>query len=112
MFVSFQNDSGIRFSAHLYDAVMDKVEVRPVTGWVTGDDGLTQATILVADQGLQLRVGQIQGFLAVIPNGKEAEHQELLDVKVEALKKVVAQAAAEKAIAEQKAASVAKPSAS
>lgn len=102
MFVSFQNDSGIRFSAHLYDSVMDKVEVRPVTGWVTGDDGLTQATILVADQGLQLRVGQIQGFLAVIPNGKEAEYQELLDVKVEALKK---------AIAEQKAASVAKPSA-
>lgn len=103
MFVSFQNDSGIRFSAHLYDAVMDKVEIRPVTGWVTGDDGLTQATILVADQGLQLRVGQIQGFLAVVPNGKEAEHQELLDMKLTALKK---------AIAEQKVASAVKPSAS
>lgn len=100
MFVSFQNDSGIRFSAHFYDAVVDKVETRPVTGWVTSDDGVSQATIVVADQGLQLRVGQIQGFLAVIPNGKEAEHQELLDVKVEALKK---------ALAEQKAASAAKP---
>lgn len=100
MFVSFQNDSGIRFSAHFYDAVSDKVETRSVTGWVTGDDGVSQATILVPDQGLQLRVGQIQGFLAVIPNGKEAEHQELLDTKVEAIKK---------AIAEQKAASVSKP---
>jgi len=91
MFVSFQNDSGIRFSAHFYNPVSDKVETRPVTGWVTSDDGLTQATILVPDQGLQLRVGQIQGFLAVVPNGKEEDHKELLDAKVEALKKAIAE---------------------
>ena len=91
MFVSFQNDSGIRFSAHFYTPATDKVETRPVTGWVTGDDGLTQATILVPDQGLQLRVGQIQGFLAVVPNGKEEDHKELLDAKVEALKKAIAE---------------------
>jgi len=69
VFVSFQNDSGIRFSAHFYNPVSDKVETRSVTGWVTSDDGISQATILVPDQGLQLRVGQIQGFLAVIQNG-------------------------------------------
>ena len=91
MFVSFQNDSGIRFSAHFYNPASDKVETRPVSGWVTGDDGVSQATILVADQGLQLRVGQIQGFLAVIPNGQDAEHKELLDAKVEALKKAIAE---------------------
>jgi len=91
VFVSFQNDSGIRFSAHFYNPVGDKVETRSVTGWVTSDDGISQATILVADQGLQLRVGQIQGFLAVIQNGQEAEHKELLDAKVAALKKAIAE---------------------
>jgi hypothetical protein len=91
MFVSFQNDSGIRFSAHFYNPASDKVETLSVTGWVTSDDGISQATILVPDQGLQLRVGQIQGFLAVIQNGQEAEHKELLDAKVEALKKAIAE---------------------
>ena len=91
MFVSFQNDSGIRFSAHFYNPASDKVETRPVSGWVTGDDGVSQATILVPDQGLQLRVGQIQGFLAVVPNGKEEEHKELIDAKVAALKKAIAE---------------------
>ena len=91
MFVSFQNDSGIRFSAHFYNPASDKVETRSVTGWVTSDDGISQATILVPDQGLQLRVGQIQGFLAVIQNGQEAEHQSLLDAKVAALKKAIAE---------------------
>ena len=92
MFVSFASDSGIRFSAHFYDASSDKVETRPVSGWVTGDDGISQATVLVPEQGLQLRVGQIQGFLAVVPNGQEKEHQPLLDAKVEALKKALAEA--------------------
>jgi hypothetical protein len=91
VFVSFQNDSGIRFSAHFYNPASDKVETRPVSGWVTSDDGISQATILVPDQGLQLRVGQIQGFLAVIPNGQETEHQELIDAKVAALKKAIAE---------------------
>ena len=92
MFVSFASDSGIRFSAHFYDASSDKVETRPVSGWVTGDDGISQATVLVPEQGLQLRVGQIQGFLAVVPNGQEKEHQAFLDAKVESLKKVIAEA--------------------
>jgi hypothetical protein len=91
VFVSFQNDSGIRFSAHFYNPASDKVETLSVTGWVTSDDGISQATILVPDQGLQLRVGQIQGFLAVIQNGQEAEHKELLDAKVAALKKAIAE---------------------
>jgi hypothetical protein len=86
MFVSFQNDSGIRFSAHFYDAKADKVETRAVTGWVTGDDGLSQATVLVPESGLQVRVGAFGNFLAVVPNGKEAEHQPLLDAKIAALK--------------------------
>lgn len=92
MFVSFATDSGIRFSAHFYDASSDKVETRPVSGWVTGDDGISQATVLVPEQGLQLRVGQIQGFLAVVPNGQEKEHQAFLDTKVESLKKALAEA--------------------
>lgn len=92
MFVSFATDSGIRFSAHFYDAQNDKVETRSVTGWVTGDDGISQATVLVPNQGLQLRVGQIDGFLAVVPNGQEKEHQPLLDAKVENLKKALAEA--------------------
>lgn len=89
MFVNFSLDNGIRFTAHFYDASSDKVETRPVSGWVTGDDGISQATVLVPDQGLQLRVGQIQGFLAVVPNGQEKEHQPLLDAKVEAIRKQV-----------------------
>ena len=89
MFVSFASDSGIRFDAHFYDAQTDKVETRPVTGWVTGDDGISQATVLVPDQGLQLRVGAISNFLAVVPKGQEKEHQALLDAKVEAFRKQV-----------------------
>lgn len=89
MFTSFAIDNGIRFTAHFYDASSDKVEKRVVTGWVTGDDGLSQATVLIPDQGIQLRVGQIQGFLAVVPNGQEELHQPLLDAKVEALRKQV-----------------------
>jgi len=92
VFVSFATDSGIRFSAHFYDAQNDRVETRPVSGWVTGDDGISQATVLVPEQGLQLRVGQIQGFLAVVPNGQEKEHQAFLDAKVESLKKALAEA--------------------
>lgn len=87
MFVNFAIDNGIRFTAHFYDASSDKVETRPVSGWVTGDDGISQATVLVPTQGLQLRVGQIDGFLAVVPNGQEKEHQPLLDAKVEAIRK-------------------------
>ena len=92
MFVSFASDSGIRFDAHFYDAHTDRTEVRSVTGWVTGDDGISQATVLVPEQGLQLRVGQFSNFLAVVPKGKEAEHQPLLDAKVEAFKKALAEA--------------------
>lgn len=92
MFVNFAIDNGIRFTAHFYDSVLDKVETRPVSGWVTGDDGISQATVLVPDQGLQLRVGQIQGFLAVIPNGQEDAHRALLDIKVENIKRAVAEA--------------------
>lgn len=89
MFVNFAIDNGIRFTAHFYDSVLDKVETRPVSGWVTGDDGISQATVLVPNQGLQLRVGQIDGFLAVTPNGQDKEHQPLLDAKVEAIRKQV-----------------------
>lgn len=91
MFVSFASDSGIRFDAHFYDAKTDKVETRSVTGWVTGDDGISQATVLVPDQGLQLRVGAISNFLAVVPNGQEKEHQPLLNAKIEMLKKQLAE---------------------
>lgn len=91
MFVNFAIDNGIRFTAHFYDSVLDKVETRPVSGWVTGDDGISQATVLVPDQGLQLRVGQIQGFLAVVPNGQEDAHRALLDIKLENLKKAIAE---------------------
>jgi len=90
VFVSFASDSGIRFDAHFYDAQTDKVETRSVTGWVTGDDGISQATVLVPDQGLQLRVGAISNFLAVVPRGQEKEHQPLLDAKIEMLKKQLA----------------------
>jgi len=91
VFVSFASDSGIRFDAHFYDAQTDKVETRSVTGWVTGDDGISQATVLVPEQGLQLRVGQFSNFLAVVPKGRETEHQPLLDAKVEMLKKALAE---------------------
>lgn len=92
MFVSFQNDSGIRFDAHFYDAKADKVETRSVTGWVTGDDGITQATVLVPVPGVQLRVGQIDGFLAVVPKGQEKEHQAILDAMVVELKRLASEA--------------------
>lgn len=82
MFVSFAIDNGIRFTAHFYDAQTDKVETRSVSGWVTGDDGISQATVLVPDTGLQLRVGSIQNFIAVTPNGQEEQYQPLLDAKV------------------------------
>ena len=98
MYVSFATDSGIRFDAHFYDAQTDKVETRPVTGWVTGDDGITQATVLIPDQGIQLRVGQIQGFLAVTPNGQDEAHAALLEAKVEALRKQAAEAKARTAV--------------
>jgi hypothetical protein len=88
VFVSFATDSGIRFDAHFYDTQTGKVETRSVTGWVTGDDGLSQATVLVPDNGVQVRVGAFQNFLAVVPKGKEEEHKALLDAKIEALKKV------------------------
>lgn len=87
MFVSFALDNGIRFTAHFYDAQNDKVETRTVSGWVTGDDGLSQATVLVPESGLQVRVGAFQNFLAVVPNGQEEQHQALLDAKVAAFKK-------------------------
>lgn len=87
MYVSFQNDSGIRFSAHFYDAIQDVMESRPVTGWVTGDDGISQATVLIAEQGLQLRVGAINNFLAVVPNGEEEKYAGLLEARKAALKK-------------------------
>lgn len=97
MFVSFASDSGIRFSAHFYDAKEDKVEVRPVSGWVTGDDGITQATVLISESGLLLRVGSISNFLAVIPNGQESDFKGLLDAKTVAFKEAAAKATEAKA---------------
>ena len=93
MFVSFATDSGIRFDAHFYDVKADRTEVRSVTGWVTGDDGLSQATVLVPESGIQVRVGAFQNFLAVVPKGQEEAHKELLAAKVDALKRAVAAAA-------------------
>ena len=89
MFVSFAIDNGIRFTAHFYDSALDKVETRPVSGWVTGDDGVSQATVLAPEQGLQIRVGAISNFLAVTPNGQDKEHQPLLDAKVANMKKAL-----------------------
>ena len=91
MFVSFATDSGIRFDAHFYDPQTDKVETRSVTGWVTGDDGLSQATVLVPESGIQVRVGAFQNFLAVVPKGQEEAHQALLDAKVAEMKRVAAE---------------------
>jgi hypothetical protein len=87
MFVNFSIDNGIRFTAHFYDVKADSRTTRPVSGWVTGDDGVSQATVLVPEAGIQLRVGQFSDFLAVVPNGKEEEHETLLAAKVEELKK-------------------------
>ena len=91
MFVSFATDSGIRFDAHFYDPKAEKVETRSVTGWVTGDDGLSQATVLVPESGIQVRVGAFQNFLAVVPKGQEEAHKALLDAKVDAMKKAIAE---------------------
>jgi hypothetical protein len=91
MFTSFAIDNGIRFTAHFYDAQNDKTETRVVSGWVTGDDGISQATVLIPDQGIQLRVGQIQGFLAVTPNGQDEAHAALLEAKVAQYKKQYAE---------------------
>ena len=98
MFTSFAIDNGIRFTAHFYDAQNDRTETRVVSGWVTGDDGISQATVLIPDQGIQLRVGQIQGFLAVTPNGQDEAHAALLEAKVEALRKQTAEAKARTAV--------------
>lgn len=87
MFVSFANDSGIRFTAHFYDPVADTTETRAVTGWATSDDGVSQATVLIPDQGIQVRVGAVTGFLAVVPNGAEEAHKGLLEAKVAQYKK-------------------------
>ena len=95
MFTSFAIDNGIRFTAHFYDAQNDKTETRVVSGWVTGDDGISQATVLIPDQGIQLRVGQIQGFLAVTPNGQDEAHAALLEAKVAQYKKQVEAARAQ-----------------
>ena len=97
MFASFAIDNGIRFTAHFYDAQNDKTETRVVSGWVTGDDGISQATVLIPDQGIQLRVGQIQGFLAVTPNGQDEAHAALLEAKVAQYKKQVEAARAQPA---------------
>lgn len=97
MFTSFAIDNGIRFTAHFYDAQNDKTETRVVSGWVTGDDGISQATVLIPDQGIQLRVGQIQGFLAVTPNGQDEAHAALLEAKVQQYKKQVEAARAQPA---------------
>jgi hypothetical protein len=99
VFVSFASDSGIRFSAYFYDVKADKTVKHTVSGWVTGDDGVSQATILMPSSGVQLRVGSFNDFLAVIPNGQEAEYQGLLDAKIEDMKKASANAVAEKAAA-------------
>lgn len=99
MFVSFSVDNGIRFTAHFYDVKTNARNTRPVSGWVTSDDGVSQATVLVPDAGVQLRVGQFSDFIAVVPNGKEEEHEPLLNTKIEAVKKAVAEAAAQKAVA-------------
>ena len=87
MFVNFAIDNGIRFTAHFYDAKTDVRNTRPVSGWVTSDDGVSQATVLVPEAGIQIRVGQFSDFLAVVPNGKEEEHEALLAAKIDALKK-------------------------
>ena len=96
MFVNFAIDNGIRFTAHFYDASADKVETRVVSGWVTGDDGLSQATVLVPESGLQVRVGAFGNFIAVTPNGQDEAHKPLIEAKVAALKKASAEAVAEK----------------
>lgn len=98
MFVNFSIDNGIRFTAHFFNTQTDAVETRVVTGWVTGDDGVSQATVLVPESGVQVRVGAFANFLAVVPNGQEEQHQALLDAKVAAYRQQV-----EKQVAEVKA---------
>lgn len=97
MFVSFASDSGIRFDALFFDVKTDRMETRDVTGWVTGDDGLSQATVLVPDSGVQVRVGAFQNFLAVIPKGQLEQYQAFIDAKVETLKRASAPAPAAEA---------------
>lgn len=87
MFTSFASDSGLRFDAYFYDPKADKLESRDVTGWVTGDDGLSQATVLVYETGTQVRVGLFGNFLGVLPKGQLEQHRAFLDAKVEAVKK-------------------------
>ena len=95
MFVNFAIDNGIRFTAHFYDAAADKVETRVVSGWVTSDDGISQATVLVPESGLQVRVGAFQNFVAVTPNGQDEAHKPLIEAKVAALREAAAKAKAE-----------------
>ena len=87
MFVNFAVDNGIRFSAHFHDIKTGQTVKHPVSGWVTSDDGVSQATILVPASGVQLRVGQFNDFLAVIPNGQEEQYQALLDAKIAEMQK-------------------------
>lgn len=92
MFTSFASDSGLRYDAYFFDAQADKLETRDVTGWVTGDDGFSQATVLVYETGTQARVGLFGNFLAVLPKGQLEQHREFLDTKIEAFKKATAPA--------------------
>ena len=92
MFTSFASDSGLRFDAYFFDAKADKLEAREVTGWVTGDDGLSQATVLVYETGTQVRVGLFGNFLAVLPKGQLEQHREFLDAKIEAFKRATSKA--------------------
>ena len=91
MFVHFATDNGIRFTAHFYDVKTDRTESRVVSGWVTGDDGLSQATVLVPESGLQVRVGAFGNFIAVTPNGQDEAHKPLIEAKVAAMKKASAE---------------------
>lgn len=92
MFTSFTSDSGLRFDAYFYDAKNDRLEAREVTGWVTGDDGLSQATVLVYETGTQARVGLFGNFLGVLPKGQLEQHRAFLDAKIETLKQALAPA--------------------
>lgn len=92
MFTSFASDSGLRYDAYFFDPKTDRLEGREVTGWVTGDDGLTQATVLVYETGTQVRVGVFGNFLGVLPKGQLEQHQSFLDAKIAALKSATAPA--------------------
>lgn len=93
MFTSFASDSGLRYDAYFFDAKADKLEARDVTGWVTADDGLSQATVLVYETGTQVRVGLFGNFLAVLPKGQLEQHRAFLDARIEALKSATVPAA-------------------